>query len=270
MKNIVSWSGGKDSTATVILAHEHGIPIDEIVMAVLWFDKARNIPAILPPHWEFITQVAKPKFEEWGYKVAFVDGKYDYWTWFHKVIKNSPTNPERNGKKYGFLIAGRCGMTSAKQWALKEIQKRFSGGDYVSLQGIAIDEVERLNRLHERGDAISLLEDYNMTEHQARDLCVKYNLLSPIYSNSAIQRDGCWFCPNSSLSEKGYCKINYLELWNELYKLSQEENLSEPYFSRNKTFDETDKQVDEYINRPIQCSIFDWGVILNRGEQTNG
>lgn len=26
MKNIVSWNGGEDSTATVILAHQHNIP----------------------------------------------------------------------------------------------------------------------------------------------------------------------------------------------------------------------------------------------------
>lgn len=256
-KNIVSWSGGKDSTATVILAHEHGIPIDEIVMAVLWFDKERGIPAILPPHWEFITKVAKPKFEEWGYKVTFVDGKYDYWAWFHRTIKNSPKKPERNGKKYGFLIAGLCGMTSAKQWALREIKKRYSGDEYVSLQGIAIDETERLNRLHKRGDAISLLENYCMAEEEAKDLCANYGLLSPIYSIPAIKRDGCWFCPNSRLAQQAYCKVNFPELWNELQKLSQEDNLSDPYFSRNKTFAEIDEQVDNYIHRPKQCSLFD-------------
>lgn len=29
---IVSWSGGKDSTATIILAHEMGVKIDLIVI----------------------------------------------------------------------------------------------------------------------------------------------------------------------------------------------------------------------------------------------
>ena len=31
MKYIASWSGGKDSTASIILAHEHNEPLDLII-----------------------------------------------------------------------------------------------------------------------------------------------------------------------------------------------------------------------------------------------
>lgn len=48
--NIICWSGGKDSTATIVLAHELGIPIDLIVISLLWFDKnggyMPNIPRL--------------------------------------------------------------------------------------------------------------------------------------------------------------------------------------------------------------------------------
>ncbi len=37
--NIICWSGGKDSTATIVLAHELGIPIDLIIISLIWFDK---------------------------------------------------------------------------------------------------------------------------------------------------------------------------------------------------------------------------------------
>ncbi|UPW41135.1 hypothetical protein [Sigmofec virus UA08Rod_5397] len=252
ISRICSWSGGKDSTATIILAHEHGIPIDEIVMAVLWFDKERGIPAILPSHWEFITKVAKPKFEEWGYKVTFVDAKYDYINIFNR-IKTKSKYPERNGKKYGFLLSGFCAMTGEKQNCIKQIKKRYS--DCIDFQGIAVDERERLNHLHKRTNAISLLEKYNMTEEQAKELCKKYGLLSPLYS-SAFTRDGCWFCPNKRIAEKAYIKQNYPELWEELRKLSLEDNLVTDCFSYGKTFAEVDEQVDKYIHRPIQCSFF--------------
>lgn len=43
--HIVSWSGGKDSTATIILAHELGIKIDLIIISLIWFDKERKIYA---------------------------------------------------------------------------------------------------------------------------------------------------------------------------------------------------------------------------------
>ena len=38
-KCIASFSGGKDSTATVILAHEHGEPLDIIIFSEVMFDE---------------------------------------------------------------------------------------------------------------------------------------------------------------------------------------------------------------------------------------
>lgn len=37
--HVASWSGGKDSTASIILAHEHGEPLDLIVFSEVMFDK---------------------------------------------------------------------------------------------------------------------------------------------------------------------------------------------------------------------------------------
>ena len=50
MKYYVSWSGGKDSTATIILAHLHNIPIDGIIFSEVMFDKSRGISGELPEH----------------------------------------------------------------------------------------------------------------------------------------------------------------------------------------------------------------------------
>ena len=46
MKYICSWSGGKDSTAQIILAHEHNEPLDLIIFSEVMFDK--NISGELP------------------------------------------------------------------------------------------------------------------------------------------------------------------------------------------------------------------------------
>lgn len=50
MKYIASWSGGKDSTASIILAHEHGEPLDLIIFSEVMFDE--NISGELPEHIE--------------------------------------------------------------------------------------------------------------------------------------------------------------------------------------------------------------------------
>ena len=54
MKTYLSWSGGKDSTACVILAHKHNIPIDLIVISLPYFDKEKGIYADHPLHIDFI------------------------------------------------------------------------------------------------------------------------------------------------------------------------------------------------------------------------
>lgn len=48
MKYIASWSGGKDSTASIILAHEHNEPLDLIIFSEVMFDE--NISGELPEH----------------------------------------------------------------------------------------------------------------------------------------------------------------------------------------------------------------------------
>ena len=56
MKYIASWSGGKDSTASIILAHEHNEPLDLIIFSEVMFDK--EISGELPEHIDFIKNKA--------------------------------------------------------------------------------------------------------------------------------------------------------------------------------------------------------------------
>ena len=122
MKHIVSWSGGKDSTATIILAHEHGLPIDLIVISLLWFDKKRKIYGEYPEHVKWIFEYAIPLFESWGYPVKVITSDHDYLYWFYHVITKSK-RPERNGKLSGFLMGGRCYRTAKRSSRYEHIYK---------------------------------------------------------------------------------------------------------------------------------------------------
>ena len=51
MKYIASWSGGKDSTASIILAHDHNEPLDLIIFSEVMFDE--NTSGELPEHIDF-------------------------------------------------------------------------------------------------------------------------------------------------------------------------------------------------------------------------
>ena len=109
---IVAWSGGKDSTATIILMHEHGIPIKEIIYVRMMYDDI--LPATLPVMTEFVDS-AKAVFESWGYPVRIVKSIRTTVDELNTVYKRSKY-PERNGKKHGVanLIRGYCSMTRNK------------------------------------------------------------------------------------------------------------------------------------------------------------
>lgn len=80
LKYIASWSGGKDSTATIILAHEHKEPPDLIIFSEVMFDK--DISGELPEHIAFIKNKAIPKFKEWGYEVKILKAEKTYMDYF--------------------------------------------------------------------------------------------------------------------------------------------------------------------------------------------
>lgn len=257
MKTYLSWSGGKDSTASVILAHQHKIPIDLIIISLPYFDKAKGIYADHPLHIDFIFNKAIPLFESWGYKVKIVSSDKDYKYWFFKKRGNNCKNPKYNGKTYGWLLGGMCSMNQEKTTPIKDFIKELDMG-WQCIVGIGIDERKRLAKMRNRKNQTSLLEKYGYNEKKAYELCKEYGLLSPLYEMGGM-RQGCFFCPNASIKEFAKLQKNYPNLWqelldlNELYRKNKTQFVSQG-FKYGVTFDEIIKQVD-FINK--QISIFD-------------
>ncbi|NDO18075.1 hypothetical protein FMM68_00115 [Lachnospiraceae bacterium MD329] len=243
MRYYHSWSGGKDSTAAVILDHIHNLPSSTIVFSEVMFDKTRNISGELPEHIDFIKNKAIPIFIKWGYDVKIAQADKDYITEFHTIIRKSNI-PHRNGQKRAFPLGGKCSINrDIKTKAIQDFFKTIDG-DYIQYVGIAADEPKRLERLNGT-NKVSLLAKYGYTEQMAYELCQEYDLLSPIYSFT--KRNGCWFCPNQSYAEMAHLKKYYPYLWRELEKLSQENNLVTQGFKYNATFAEVNAKVDKII-----------------------
>lgn len=70
--------------------------------------------------------------------------------------------------------------------------KQFKDCEVVQYVGIAIDEPKRLARLSKKGniDKVSLLQKYGYTEDMARQKCLEYGLLSPIYGGGIVMAVG--------------------------------------------------------------------------------
>lgn len=261
MRYFHSWSGGKDSTAGVILDHIHGLPPSTIVFSEVMFDRKRGISGERPEHIDFIKNKAKPLFESWGYTVEILHAEKDYLDCFFRVLEKSK-DETAIGKYKGWVIAGMCDAN--RDLKLKPIHRYYksldlAGKAYTQYVGIAIDEPKRLERL--RGtNKISLLERYGYTEQMAFDLCKKYDLLSPVYEFS--RRGGCWFCQNATIRELAKTKREYPDLWAELQKLDRVENTNSKGFSRGGSFSEIERLVNEQEVREAeearQLSLFDF------------
>lgn len=220
MKYIASCSGGKDSIATIILAHENKEPLDLIIFSEVMFDK--NISGELPEHIDFIKNKAFPLFEKWGYETKILHSDRTYMDcFFHKVQKSK--YEKRIGKYKGFVMTGKCDVQrDCKLRSIKRFFKEYPH-EFTQYIGIAVDETKRLERVVQSKNQISLLKKYGYTEKMAYDLCEKYDLLSPIYQFT--RRGGCWFCPNAREGELRHLRTNHRELWDRLLSLENQENL---------------------------------------------
>ena len=76
MKYIASCSFGKDSLGAILLALEHGEPLDEAVYCEVMFDK--HISGEVPEHRDFIYTRGIPALECMGIKVTVLRGRKTY------------------------------------------------------------------------------------------------------------------------------------------------------------------------------------------------
>ena len=86
MKHIVSCSFGKDSIATILLALEHGEPLDEAVFVEVMFDHSRNISGEIPEHIDWIYETAIPRLESLGVRTRVLRSERDYMYFFTNAV----------------------------------------------------------------------------------------------------------------------------------------------------------------------------------------
>lgn len=256
MKYIASWSGGKDSTTSIILAHENNEPLDLIIFSEVMFDK--NISGELPEHIDFIKNKCIPLFESWGYEVKILRAKKTYLENFFR----EPTRGKRfgSGLRIGFPMSMKCDINkSLKVKPIRDFYKSISE-EVTQYIGIATDEPERLSRIRISDvPKISLLEKYGYTEQMAFNLCKKYDLLSPIYDFAP--RGGCWFCPNARDCELRHLRNNHRYLWDNLLELENTPNLIGNIWNTLTQTSIHDKE-EQFFWEDNQINLFDYARSL--------
>lgn len=183
----VSWSGGKDSTCAVLKHLELGHIVKAVCYIPMFTD---DIPLLTKEHYEFITKTAD-RFRSLGAEVHIVTGE----TYYDLVLTRS-SRGKFKGRMFGFppFITGMCNFkTYSKTKALSKCD--VGEYDYEDI-GIAFDETARQKQLNDRKR--SILCELEMTEEDAKQYVLNYNMLSPHYATQ--KRDGCTLCPHAKPS----------------------------------------------------------------------
>lgn len=220
-EHFVSCSFGADSTATAILAIEHGEPLTALVYCEVMFSK--EISGEVPEHRDFIYNTAIPYFEKHGIQTIVLRAEKTALEWMESPVKAGP----RTGKLHGFPLSGNRGWCSIKRDCklppLNKFQKEHAGAIYY--EGICIDEQSRIKE-EKKKQGCYLLVKYGFTQKMARDLCKERGLLSPIYGFT--KRGGCFFCPNASDGELRNLRKHHPDLWAKLMEIQMNPNIVRP------------------------------------------
>jgi len=186
--NIVSFSGGKDSTAMLLMMLERGVPVDRVICV----DTTKEFPAMYE-HIKKVQSMIEPL------KIELVKIDFDYW--FGEHIK---TRGKRKGETgYGF-----------PDFRIKNIPYSVT-----EFHGIAFDEKERT--LNNKGRNIQYpLVEWGITEKQALEYCYSKGLnWDGLYEK--FYRVSCWCCPLSRIGELRILHNDFPELWNELQEMDK-------------------------------------------------
>lgn len=195
-EHVVSFSGGKDSTAMLLLMLEKNMQIDEIVFA----DTGKEFPEMY---------VHIEKVEEFtGRKITRLKEKKGFDYWFAEHVK---TKGSRKGEVgYGWPTSKIRWCTAALK---RNVFNRHLRGRNVALYvGIAYDEKHRAK------EHSYPLIDWKITEKQALEYCYARGFdWGGLYE--LFGRVSCWCCPLKNKKELKNLYFHRPELWNELKKM---------------------------------------------------
>lgn len=199
IKHIVSFSGGKDSTAMLLRMIEENMQIDEIIFC----DTGKEFPDMYK-HIEKVEKYIKRPITR-----LKADKSFDYYMFEHEKTRGK----NKGHRGYGWS-SGRCRWctTLLKNNVVNNYLKKYS--KYVEYIGIAYDEQDRIkNKKYP-------LVDWKMTEKDCLEYCYSKGFnWNGLYEH--FDRVSCWCCPLKRISEYRMLYKHYPELWQELKEMDK-------------------------------------------------
>lgn len=233
--HVVSFSGGKDSTAMLLRMIEEDMPID----IILYCDTGLEFPEM----GEHIRKVEKYI----GREIAVIKSDKDY-MWYASEKEVIRRTTRVSGVNPGDITRGYGWSNMFARWCTKhlkvEVIDRYLRGlreeyDLIQYVGIAADEPQRI-----KDDKVYPLVNWGMIESDCLRYCYDRGFdwggLYEIWN-----RVSCWCCPLQSLEDLRKLKKHRPELWLKLKEMDA--RLSEtdrPNFQWTKSLRDIEKRFE--------------------------
>lgn len=210
----VSLSGGKDSTAMLLLMIERGMPIDTVITA----DTGMEFPEM----YEHLEKVDAYLYKERGIHLTTLRHPKGFeWLMFDDPKQRSSTIENR--LRLGAPLCGNGWPGIRVRWCTgqlkthlisKEVNRLKGEHNAIHYVGIAADEPKRIH------DDRYPLVDWGITEKEALKICYDrgydWGGLYEIY-----HRCSCWCCPFQRIDELRKLRRHHPELWAKLLDMDR-------------------------------------------------
>lgn len=202
MKHIVSFSGGKDSTAMLLLMIKKGILIDEII----FLDTGVEFPEMYK-HIEKVERYIDRKITK-----LKAENSYEYMMFEHKKKKGK--NKGQKGYSWADFRNRWCTQYLKKQVMNRYLKEKYKNIEIIEYHGIAADETKRLIKNKEKNIKYPLAE-WGVIEKEALEYCYKKGFnWDGLYEK--FDRVSCWCCPLKNLKELKVIYKEYPKYWEKL------------------------------------------------------
>ena len=204
MKHIVHFSGGKDSTAMLLMMLERGMQVDEIIFC----DTGKEFPQM----YDHIDAVER--YIDRPITRLKSDKSFDYYMFEHET-KSKKAAKKTKGYGWARSYVRWCTRVLKKEPTQKHLKQYREVTEYI---GIARDEEKRHKAIPK--NTVHPLYDWDITEAQALQYCYEKGFdWGGLYEK--FGRVSCWCCPLQPLeatrSLRKYCPV----LWAELLKMDE-------------------------------------------------
>ena len=255
-RQIISFSGGKDSTAMALEMLDRGEPIE----AVIAFDTGWEFPQMVE-HWE--------KFEQYtGLDIVRVYPKqpFDYWLFDRPVCRVGETEPYRSGNGWPSPMRRWC--TREKVNAIRRKLKEFP--DSVTCVGYASDEKHRVDGKSSKDITQRYpLVEWNIDEKEALAICKKHGFdWGGLYEH--FHRVSCFCCPLQRLEELRTLRREFPELWQTMIEWDARCKGNNPGFKVYDTVMDLDRRFAEEIKLGDDFNIRKYNKERKQKEKEKG